>query len=29
MDATVPSEDGIIIKWDFKSGSVERSIDDW
>jgi hypothetical protein len=28
MDAAVPSEDGIVIKWDFKPGSVERSIDD-
>jgi hypothetical protein len=27
-DAVVPSEDGIVIKWDFKPGSVERSIDD-
>jgi hypothetical protein len=29
LDATVPSKDGIVIKWDFKPGSVERSIDDW
>jgi hypothetical protein len=28
VDAVVPSEDGIVIKWDFKPGSVERSIDD-
>jgi hypothetical protein len=27
VDAAVPSEDGIVIKWDFKSGSVERSIE--
>jgi hypothetical protein len=27
-DAPVPSEDEIVIKWDFKPGSVERSIDD-
>jgi hypothetical protein len=28
VDASVPSEDGIVIKWDFKPGSVERSIDE-
>jgi hypothetical protein len=28
VDAAVPSEDGIVIKWDFKPGSVERSIDE-
>jgi hypothetical protein len=30
VDAAVPSEDGIVlvIKWDFKPGSVVRSIDD-
>jgi hypothetical protein len=28
VDATIPSEEGIVIKWDFKPGSVERSIDD-
>jgi hypothetical protein len=28
VDAAVPSEDGIVIKWNFKPGSVERSIDD-
>jgi hypothetical protein len=28
VDAAVPSEDGIVMKWDFKPGSVERSIDD-
>jgi hypothetical protein len=28
VDAAAPSEDVIIIKWDFKPGSVERSIDD-
>jgi hypothetical protein len=28
VDTAVPSEDGIVIKWDFKLGSVERSIDD-
>jgi hypothetical protein len=28
VDAAVPSEDGIVIKCDFKSGLVERSIDD-
>jgi hypothetical protein len=28
VDAAVLSEDGIVIKWDFKPGSVERSIDD-
>jgi hypothetical protein len=28
VDAAVPLEDGIVIKWDFKPGSVERSIDD-
>jgi hypothetical protein len=28
VDAAVPFEDGIVIKWDFKPGSVERSIDD-
>jgi hypothetical protein len=27
VDAAVPSEDGIVKKWDFKPGSVERSID--
>jgi hypothetical protein len=27
VDAAVPSEDGIVMKWDFKPGSVERSID--
>jgi hypothetical protein len=27
VDTAVPSEDGILIKWDFKPGSVERSID--
>jgi hypothetical protein len=27
VDAAVPSEDGIVIKWVFKPGSVERSID--
>jgi hypothetical protein len=27
VDAGVPSEDGIVIKWDFKPGSVEGSID--
>jgi hypothetical protein len=28
VDAAVFSEDGIVIKWDFKPGSIERSIDD-
>jgi hypothetical protein len=28
VDAAVSSEDGIVIKWDFKPGSIERSIDD-
>jgi hypothetical protein len=28
VDAAVPSEDGIVTKWDFKPGSVERSIGD-
>jgi hypothetical protein len=28
VDVAVPSEDGIVIKWDFKPGSVERPIDD-
>jgi hypothetical protein len=28
VDIAVPSEDGIVIKWDFKPGSVERFIDD-
>jgi hypothetical protein len=28
VDTAVPSEDEIVIKWDFKPGSVERSIDD-
>jgi hypothetical protein len=28
VDAAVPSEDEIVIKWDFKPGSVEGSIDD-
>jgi hypothetical protein len=28
VDATVPSEDEIVKKWDFKLGSVGRSIDD-
>jgi hypothetical protein len=27
VDAAVHSEDGIVKKWDFKPGSVERSID--
>jgi hypothetical protein len=27
VNVAVPSEDGIVIKWDFKPGSVERSID--
>jgi hypothetical protein len=27
VDAAVPSENGIVKKWDFKPGSVERSID--
>jgi hypothetical protein len=26
VDAAVPSEDGIVIKGDFKPGSVERSV---
>jgi hypothetical protein len=26
VDAAVLSKDGIVIKWDFKPGSVERSI---
>jgi hypothetical protein len=28
VDTAVPSEDGIVIKWDFKPGSMERSIGD-
>jgi hypothetical protein len=28
VDAAVTSEDGIVIKLDFKPGSVEKSIDD-
>jgi hypothetical protein len=28
VNAAVPSEDGIVNKWDFKQGSMERSIDD-
>jgi hypothetical protein len=28
VDAAIPSEDGIVIKLDFKPGSVERFIDD-
>jgi hypothetical protein len=28
VNAAVPSEDGIVMKLDFKSGLVERSIDD-
>jgi hypothetical protein len=27
VNAAVPSEDGIVKKWDFKPESVERSID--
>jgi hypothetical protein len=27
VDAAVSSEDGTVIKWDFKPGSVERSTD--
>jgi hypothetical protein len=27
VDAAATSEDEIVIKWDFKPGSVERSID--
>jgi hypothetical protein len=28
VDAAFPCEDGIVKKWDFKPGSVEKSIDD-
>jgi hypothetical protein len=27
VDAAIPSEDGIVIKWDFKPGLIETSID--